>query len=194
MTLCLKAGESKIEEKVANAGKNVNGWRVAAVFGDRYYFNGNWLLRAAAAKAGIYGNDAAEAMYPTSRVDAAGETLDGSKHNYTLTFPADQFPRVNAFWSVTMYDGKTQLLIENPIGRYLINSPMLPGMKMNADGSLTLYIQHNSPGADKESNWLPAPDDPIYMVMRLYWPKTEPPSILPPGEGTWKPPGMKVAN
>ena len=93
-----------------------------------------------------------------------------------------------------MYDGKTQLLIENPIGRYLINSPMLPGMKKNADGSLTIYIQKDSPGADKESNWLPAPSGPIYMVMRLYWPNTEPPSILPPGEGMWKPPGVMVAN
>ena len=86
--------------------------------------------------------------------------LDGSKHNYTLTFAAGQFPPVNAFWSVTMYDGKTQLLIENPINRYLINSPMLPSMKKNADGSLTLYIQKDSPGADKEANWLPAPERP----------------------------------
>ena len=72
-----------------------------------------------------------------------------------------------------MYDGKTQLLIENPINRYLINSPMLPDMKKNADGSLTIYVQNTSPGADKESNWLPAPDGPIYMVMRLYWPKRD---------------------
>ena len=72
-----------------------------------------------------------------------------------------------------MYDGKTQLLIENPINRYLINSPMLPEMKKNADGSLTLYIQKDSPGKDKESNWLPAPNGPIYLVMRLYWPKDD---------------------
>jgi hypothetical protein len=98
---------------------------------------------------------------------------------------------VNAFWSLTMYDGKTQLLIENPINRYLINSPMIPAMKTNSDGSLTLYIQNKSPGADKEANWLPAPNGPIYLVMRLYWPKTEPPSILPAGEGTWQPPGVK---
>ena len=87
-----------------------------------------------------------------------------------------------------MYDGKTQLLIKNPIDRYLINSPMLPLMKK--DGSLTLYIQNDSPGADKESNWLPAPRGPIYLVMRLYWPKQTPPSILPLGDGTWKPPGV----
>ena len=192
--LGMKAGEKKIDEAVANAGKSINGWRVAAVFGDRQYFNGDWLLRAAAAQAGIYGNDAVEAMYPMSRWDVTGATRDGSKHNYTLTFPAGQFPPVNAFWSATMYDGKSQLLIENPINRYLINSPMLPDMKANADGSLTLYIQKDSPGADKESNWLPAPNDTIYLVMRLYWPKTEAPSILPPGEGKWKPPGIVQAN
>ena len=118
---------------------------------------------------------------------------DGSKHNYTLTFAAGQYPPVNAFWSVTMYDGKTQLLIENSINRYLINSPMLPSMKKNKDGSLTMYIQKDSPSADKKANWLPAPDGPIYMVMRLYWPKTEPPSILPPGSGTWQPPAIQVA-
>jgi hypothetical protein len=192
--LGMKEGEKKVDEKIATIGKDVNGWRVASAFGDRDFFHGDWLLRAAAAKAGIYGNDAAEATYPMTKWLPDGEPLDGSKHNYTLTFAAGQLPPVNAFWSVTMYDGKTQLLIENPINRYLINSPMLPNLKMNADGSLTLYIQHDSPGADKESNWLPAPDDPIYLVMRLYWPKTEAPSILPPGEGTWKPPGIVQVN
>jgi hypothetical protein len=129
-------------------------------------------------------------MYPITKTLADGEVLDGSKHDYTLTFAADQFPPVNAFWSVTMYDGKTQLLIENPINRYLINSPMLPGMKKSADGSVTLYIQKDNPGPDKEANWLPAPNDTIYLVMRLYWPKTEAPSTLPGGKGTWKPPGI----
>ena len=74
--------------------------------------------------------------------------------------------------------------------RRLINSPMLPQMKKNADGSLTIYVQKTSPGKAKESNWLPAPDGPIYLVMRLYWPKTEAPSVLPPGEGTWQPPAI----
>src|SRR5947207_15325909 len=90
---------------------------------------------------------------------ANGEELDGSKHSYTITFAAGQFPPVNAFWSVTMYDGKSQLLIKNPINRYLINSPMLPKMKKNEDGSLTLYIQKDSPGKDKESNWLPRSEE-----------------------------------
>ena len=79
------------------------------------------------------------------------------------------------------------------IDRYLINAPMLPGMKKNEDGSVTLYIQKDSPGADKEANWLPAPNDTIYLVMRLYWPKTEAPSILPAGEGSWQPPAIVVA-
>jgi hypothetical protein len=189
--LGMKDGEEKVEKYLASGQKDVNGWRIGSLFGDRQFYSGDWLKRAAAAKGGIYGNDAVEAVYPMARTLADGEVLDGSKHNYALTFPAGQFPPVNAFWSVTMYDGKTQLLIENPIDRYLINSPMLPAMKTNADGSLTLFIQNKSPGTDKEANWLPAPNDPIYLVMRLYWPKTEPPSILPAGEGTWQPPGIK---
>jgi len=188
--LGMKDGEAKIEQYLTAGQKNINGWKVGSLFGDRAFFNGDWLKRAAAAKGGIYGNNAVEAMYPMTKTLADGEVLDGSKHNYTLTFAADQSPPVNAFWSVTMYDGKTQLLVENPISRYLINSPMLPGMKKNTDGSVTLYVQKDSPGADKESNWLPAPDDLIYLVMRLYWPKETLPSILPAGEGTWKPPGI----
>jgi hypothetical protein len=186
----MKAGDEKVSQYLASGIKNINGWNIGALFGDRNFYKGDWLKRAAAAKGGIYGNDAVEATYPMTRVDGKGEPLDGSKHNYTLTFPAGQFPPVNAFWSVTMYDGKTQLLIKNPINRYLINSPMLPQMKKNPDGSLTLYIQKDSPGGDKQANWLPAPNGRIYLAMRLYWPKTTPPSILPPGSGSWKPPAI----
>jgi hypothetical protein len=140
--LGMKEGERKVDEAVANAGKRINFWQVSSLPGDSAHYNGDWLTRAAAAKAGIYGNDAVEAMYPITRNDSDGQTLDGSKHNYTLTFPPGQQPPVNSFWSLTMYDGKTQLLIENPINRYLINSPMIPAMKTNVDGSLTLYIQN----------------------------------------------------
>ena len=188
--LGMKEGDAKVDQYLTSGAKDVNGWKIGSLFGDRDFFHGDWLKRAAAAKGGIYGNDAAEAMYPMTKTLTNGEPLDGSKHKYTLTFAAGQFPPVNAFWSVTMYDGKSQLLIKNPINRYLINSPMETNMKKNADGSLTLYIQKDSPGPDKESNWLPAPNDLIYLVMRLYWPKETPPSILPPGEGTWKPPGI----
>ena len=186
-------GEAKVEQYLSTGLKEVNGWKIGSFFGDRAFFNGNWLLRAAAAKGGIYGNNVVEAAYPITKTMADGTELDGSKHNYVLTFPAGEFPPVNAFWSVTMYDGKTQFLIRNQMNRYLINSPMLPEMKTNPDGSLTLYIQKDSPGKEKETNWLPAPDGPIYLVMRLYWPKETPPSILPAGEGTWKPPAISLA-
>jgi hypothetical protein len=186
----MKEGSDKVEKYLASQVVNANGWGLSDPFGDRAFFNGDWLKRAASAQAGIYGNNVEEASYPMTRKDSKGETLDGSKHNYTITFPANALPPVNAFWSVTMYDGKTQLLIKNPINRYLINSPMLPQLKKGNDGSLTLYVQKDSPGTDKESNWLPAPDGPIYLVMRLYWPKTEPPSLLPIGKGAWKPPGV----
>jgi hypothetical protein len=189
--LGMKEGEAKVEKYLADGQKNINGWKVGSLFGDRLFYSGDWLKRAAAAKGGIYGNDAVEAVYPMAKTLANGEELDGAKHKYTLTFAAGQLPPVDAFWSVTMYDGKSQLLIENPINRYLINTPMLPSMTKNADGSLTLYIQKDSPGADKEANWLPAPNGPIYLVMRLYWPKTTAPSVLPPGTGTWQPPGVQ---
>ncbi len=189
--VALKQGDNKVDKFLSSGMKNINGWNVGAFFGDEAFYDGNWLMRAGAAKGGLYGNDAVEAMYPYTRIDAAGAPLDGSKHKYTITFAPGQFPPVNAFWSVTMYDGKSQLLVKNPINRYLINSPMLPDMKKNEDGSLTLYIQKDSPGADKEANWLPAPDDKIYLVMRLYWPKPTPPSVLPAGQGTWQPPGVK---
>jgi len=193
MALGIKEGYEAIEAKRDNFAKTINGWLIGSILGDRAFFKGDFVLRAAGALAGIYGNSAEEAVYPLAKHDSNGEPLDGSKHDYTITFPAGAFPPVNAFWSVTMYDGKTQLLIENSINRYLINSPMLPGMKKNPDGSLTLYVQKDSPGKARESNWLPAPNGPIYMVMRLYWPKTEPPSVLPPGEGTWQPPSIVAA-
>ncbi len=186
----MKMADRRIDEVLQLSGKNLNGWITGLSGGDAGYFNGDWLKRAAVAKGGIYANDALEAAYPFARTDDRGRALDG-KSKYTLTFPADSLPPVNAFWSVTMYDGKSQLLVKNPIDRYLINSPMLPDLKKNPDGSVTIAIQKDSPGSDKESNWLPAPDGPIYLVMRLYWPKTNPPSILPLGEGTWKPPGIK---
>jgi len=193
IALGMKDGDEKVEKYLATQVKVINGWKVGDYFGDRAFFQGNWLLRAAGAKAGIYGNDAIEATYPLTKTLSDGTPLDASKHDYTITFPAGLYPPVNAFWSVTMYDGKTQLLIENPINRYLINSPMLPSMKKNRDGSLTIYVQRDSPGKDKEANWLPAPEGPIYLAMRLYWPKTDPPSVLPVGKGTWKPPAIQVA-
>jgi hypothetical protein len=182
----MKSGLEKIKQKVSALGGEENGWRVATNgFGDRQAYAGDWTLRAAAAMAGIYGNDAVEALYPLLATDSDGQKPDGSTNRYTLTFPAGQLPPAKAFWSVTMYDGKTQLLIENPINRYLINSPMLPNLKKNPDGSLTIYVQKDRPGADAEANWLPAPNGPIYMVMRIYWPEE---AAL---KGSWKPPAVR---
>ena len=188
--LGLKQGKDKVDAAVPKAGEIINKWNVSGLAGDMEHYYGDWLMRAVAAQAGIYGNSPEEAMYPFTRQDSQGRSLDGSKSKYTITFPTGQMPPVNAFWSVTMYDAKTQLLIKNPIDRYLINSPMLPSMKTNLDGSTTIYVQNKSPGPELQSNWLPAPDGPIYLVMRLYWPKEAPPSILPAGKGDWKPPAV----
>ena len=181
-------GERKVDAAVAAAGVAMNGWRVTPIPGSPDAYNGDWMLRAVAAKAGIYGNTTEEATYPFTRTDATGATLDGSTGRYAITFGPGQLPPVNAFWSVTMYHGGNQLLVQNPIDRYLINSPMLAGMKRNADGGVTLHVQKDDPGGDLTPNWLPAPNGPIYLVMRLYWPKTEQPALLPIGRGQWQPP------
>jgi hypothetical protein len=180
-----KSGLESIRRRVAEAGQPKNGWRVVTSgIGNRPVYNGDWTLRAAVAVAGIYANDPAEAVYPLLSVDREGNKPDCSKHRYTLTFPKGQLPPVHSFWSVTMYDAKTQLLTANPLNRYLINSAMLPDLKKNDDGSLTIYLQKDNPGPEKESNWLPAPDGPIYVVMRLYWPKEE---VL---SSKWEPPAV----
>ncbi|HEY1068487.1 MAG TPA: DUF1254 domain-containing protein [Pirellulales bacterium] len=182
----IKAAMAKLEARKTTLGRDENGWRVGAAFGDRAFYQGDWTLRAAAAAAGIYGNDMVEALYPLLAADSTGAHPDCTTNRYTITFPKDGLPPVNAFWSVTMYDGKTQLLVDNPLNRYLINSPMLPDLKKNADGSLTIYLQHESPGADRESNWLPAPAGPIFVAMRLYWPRE---AAL---KGDWKPPVLQL--
>ena len=151
-------------------------------------YGDDWLLRAAVTQMGWGANAAAEASYPLYQTDANGATLDASSNNYRLTFLAGQQPPVNAFWSLTMYDAGTQGMIENPLNRYLLNSPMLPNMVIGNDGSLTLYIQKESPGGELEGNWLPAPDGPFYMLLRLYWPDE---SIL---DGDWTPPAVTAAN
>jgi hypothetical protein len=140
------------------------------------------ILRTVAAHMGLYGNSAAEAIYPTFLADADGSPLDGSEHRYTMTFAEGQLPPVEAFWSVTMYDGATQLFVDNPIDGYLLNSTMMDDFRFNDDGSLILLIQNEPPEDAWTANWLPAPDGPFYLVMRLYGPETE---AL---DGTWTPP------
>jgi hypothetical protein len=183
----MHSGMEKVEKAAQTVGEDVNGWRMGVNGGDRAFYHGDWLRRAAVAMAGIYANNPAEALYPTTHTDSAGARLDGATNHYTITFAAGQLPPVNAFWSVTMYDAGTQLLVANPINRYLINQSMLADLKKNRDGSLTLYVQNESPGPDRESNWLPAPNAGFYLVMRLYRPKL---SVL---IGYWKPPKVQRA-
>ncbi|MFD2231767.1 DUF1254 domain-containing protein [Alkalimarinus sediminis] len=140
---------------------------------ENYNLNQFFILRATAAQSGIYGNSGAEATYPSYLADSEGNPFNASINDYTLTFNKGELPPVNAFWSLTMYDGKTQLLIDNPLNRYLLNSPMMEDFVMNKDGSLTIYVQKDSPGKELEANWLPAPDGPFYTIMRLYGPKKE---------------------
>ncbi len=143
------------------------------------------MLRSVAAHLGLYGNSAEEASYPMYLTDSDGEALDASVHSYTVTFPKGALPPVKAFWSLTMYDGKTQLFIENPLDRYLLSSEMIDQFKLEEDGSLVLHIGKESPSEGLKSNWLPAPDGPFYMVMRLYGPEKD---FL---EGRWSPPKAK---
>ncbi len=146
------------------------------------------ILRSAGAQAGLYGNSAKEAIYPTYFTDADDAPLDASKHSYTLTLPKGTLPPVKAFWSLTMYDGKTQLFIENPLDRYLLSSEMMDQFKLEEDGSLVLHIGKDAPGEDLKANWLPAPDGPFYMTMRLYGPEKD---AL---EGRWSPPKAKKSD
>ncbi len=165
----------------------------AKVFGTREFLNESatnlgledfFILRTIAAQMGLYGNSGAEAIYPVYLADSDGASLNAAENNYTLTFGKDELPPVKAFWSLTMYDGTNQLLVPNSLERYLLNSPMLDQFVIGKDGSLTLYIQKKSPGKKLESNWLPAPDGPFYLVLRLYGPEEV---AL---DGIWAPPDL----
>jgi hypothetical protein len=156
-------------EKEMEAGKVTSG----DLFGTREHLHNNYLYRMLGAVWGIYGNSQEEAIYPTYTADADGRKLDAAANRYTVRFAPGQLPPVKAFWSLTLYEMPASYLYANPINRYLLNSPMLPQFKKDADGGLTFYIQPESPGADKEANWLPAPKGPFKLVMRLYGPKAE---------------------
>ncbi|WP_336518053.1 DUF1254 domain-containing protein [Pollutibacter soli] len=156
-------------------------------FGTRDSLKNNYLYRMAGAVLGIYGNTKEEAIYPPYYTDDKGQKLNGS-NRYVIHFAPGQLPPVNSFWSITMYTQPASLLVANPINRYLLNSPMLPQFKKDADGGITIYIQNTTPGKTKESNWLPAPDGPFSVIMRLYLPKEE--AII----GKWHAPPMTLVN
>jgi hypothetical protein len=164
----IQDGQNAIDAKRASmAGKT------DTLFGSREYLKDDFLARATGTQMGIGANSRDEALYPIYDKDADGQPLDGDKSKYTLHFAKGQFPPVNAFWSLTMYELPSQLLVKNSLNRYLINSPMLPQLKLDADGGLTIYIQADSPGPAKQANWLPAPRGHFMMAMRYYWPKPE---------------------
>ena len=155
------------------------------MFGSRDFLKDNYLYRYAGAKLGLYGNSKQDALYFGYFADANHQPLDASKSSYELHFAKGDLPPTKAFWSLTMYDGKTQFLVPNPLKRYLLNSTTLKSYKYGPDGSLTLYISHDNPGPAKQSNWLPAPDGPFYAVLRDYLPGE---SVV---DGTWKKPQMQ---
>ncbi|GAB2745347.1 DUF1254 domain-containing protein [Nocardioides pakistanensis] len=156
------------------------------MFGTREFLGNNYLYRMAAAVLGLYGNSKEEAVYWLYTVDSAERPLSGSER-YTLRFGPGDLPPVLAFWSLTMYQLPESLLVANPLNRYLINSAMLPDLRLDPDGGLTLHLQHDSPAEDLQANWLPAPPGPFLVAMRCYWPAEE---AL---DGTWKaPPPQRV--
>ena len=172
----------KIEAEAASLGSRRAGWMLTeASFGTREAMQGRYLRRAGAAAFGLWGNDLEEAFYPEASLDADGEVLDTSKHNYVLRFEASELPPCRSFWSLSMYKLPEQLFIHNPIDRYTVGD-RTEGLKYGEDGSLTVHLQHASPGKDKESNWLPAPDGPFSLQMRCYWPEPEAldPFYVPP--------------
>jgi hypothetical protein len=142
--------------------------------------------RALITAIGLGANRPEDAVYPTSKGPEFLRKYDGGK-KYVMHFPKGELPPVEGFWSLTMYDAD-YFFVANPLDRYTLSQR--DALARNADGSVDLYIQHESPGADKESNWLPAPADPFLLMLRMYWPKTQPPSIL---DGTWSVPQVREA-
>jgi hypothetical protein len=176
----VKQALEAIEKHSKTMGSIHNGWQTLNMCGQ---YGTDYLTRAAVTMIGLGCNLPEDALYPTTTVDEHGERLSGA-NRYVLHFDAGQTPPANAFWSVTMYDASF-FLVNNPANRYAVSS--YDNLKMNPDGSLDLYVQHASPGADKAANWLPAPEGNFVLMARLYWPKPE--AI----NGTWTMPGVARA-
>jgi hypothetical protein len=175
----IAAAQQAIRDGESKMGEMVNGWQVArdlGRYGTKYPNRATWTFF------GVGGNLIEDALYPLTLVDSEGKKLDGA-NKYVLRFAKEQIPPVEAFWSLTMYDSGSYL-VPNPIDRYALGDRS--NMKPGEDGSLTIYIQSESPGAEKESNWLPAPEAGGFkLALRLYVPKK------PVTDGTWKPPAVQ---
>jgi hypothetical protein len=170
-----------LQFKVNKAVKDVNGWGYttkAGLYGTDYF------MRALVTAIGLGANRPQDAIYPTSLKAADGHAYDGAS-KYVMHFAKGQMPPVSGFWSLTMYDSN-YFFVANPINRYSISARQK--LKSNPDGSADLYIQKNSPGPDKEENWLPAPDGKFILMLRLYWPNEKGPSII---NGSWEIPPVK---
>ena len=173
-----------LQFKINPAVKDINGWAYTTKTG---IYGTDYLMRALVTAIGLGANRPQDAIYPTSLKEARDSAYDGA-NRYVIRLARGQMPPVRGFWSITMYDAN-YFFVSNPINRYSISARQ--HLKSNADGSVDIYIQKDSPGADKESNWLPAPTGKFILMMRLYWPSEHPPSIL---DGSWKlPPVTKVS-
>lgn len=175
-----QAAFAKIMGHFKTAGTAEKGWVFTTKTG---LYGTEYLQRALVTAIGLGANRPQDAVYPTSEVDAAGKPYSGA-NKYVLHFAKGEAPPATGFWSLTMYNGE-YFFVANPLNKYTV-SPR-DELQYNADGSLDIYIQNESPGKDKEANWLPAPKDKFILMMRLYWPKETAPSIL---DGTWQPPGV----
>ncbi|MGH8447282.1 MAG: DUF1254 domain-containing protein [Solimonas sp.] len=184
----IDAGYERIQKRLAHLDDPVNGWVYPLnLRGPRSVLAGSddaFLRRAVLARHAIWGPESAEVVYMTGESDLDGEALDGSQHHYV--FHLDRKPPVRGFWSFTVYDAKTRLLVKHPSGRYKIGDRD-GDLQYGSDGSLTLYVQHDTPGTAHEANWLPAPQGPFQLVARLYWPE---PELL---DGRYQPPGLRKA-
>jgi hypothetical protein len=175
--------QAKIKAALSKTARVVNGW--TATDSPIGTYGTDYLRRAAVAYTGLGANLAEDAAYPSMFTEADGTPFDGGKR-YALHFDKGQTPPARAFWSLTLYDER-QLFAENPIDRHAIGDR--DKLVFNADGSLDLYIQRESPGGDKEPNWLPAPASGTFsLTMRIYWPKAD---VL---DGTWRPPALRRAD
>lgn len=172
-----------LQFKLGQSVKNINGWMFDSVTG---IYGTDYLNRAFVTAIGLGANRIQDAVYPTSLKDAHGNDYSGA-NKYTIRFPKGQLPPTRGFWSITMYDAN-YFFVANPINRYSISARQ--NLTANADGTVDLYIQKDSPGADKEANWLPAPAGKFILMLRMYWPDESPPSII---DGSWTPPAVVKA-
>jgi hypothetical protein len=179
----IPAAQEKIMGHIKDSGTMENGWSFSTHTG---LYGTDYLQRAFVTAIGLGANRPQDAVYPTSLTAADGKKYNGA-NKYTLHFAKGQTPPANAFWSITMYDAD-YFFVANPLNKYTV-SPR-DALKYNDDGSLDILIQNESPGKDREANWLPAPKGDFALMMRLYWPSEKDPSIL---DGTWKIPPVTMA-